>query len=118
MKADYLKLVRESIDRMEQSMGGRLRMDGFAAAAHYSYPHFARVFSDVVGMPSVMYMARGWPYGNCDYIISPAMCLSATFTFQRPEMKNPSTIKSETKDATGAPRPSPFSPHPRTLPNR
>jgi AraC-like DNA-binding protein/DNA gyrase inhibitor GyrI len=58
MKANYLELVKESIDRMEQNMGGRLCTNEIAAAAHYSYPHFARVFSDVVGMPPVTYVAR------------------------------------------------------------
>jgi hypothetical protein len=38
-----LELVKESIERMEQSMGGRLRMDDIAAAAHYSYSAYGQV---------------------------------------------------------------------------
>jgi len=58
MKTDFLLLVRESVACMEKNMGGRLRADEVAAAAHYSYPHFARVFSDVVGMSPLTYATR------------------------------------------------------------
>ena len=58
MKADYMQLVRESIARIELSMGGRIRACQIASAAHFSYPHFSRVFSDIVGMSPLTYAAR------------------------------------------------------------
>ena len=51
-------MLSDSVAYMEQHIEGRLCADAVAAVAHYSYPHFARIFSDVVGMSPLAYAAR------------------------------------------------------------
>ncbi len=58
MRVDYFQLLSDSVAYMEQHIESGLRADAIAAAAHYSYSHFARVFFDVVGMSPLTYAAR------------------------------------------------------------
>lgn len=58
MKADYFQLLNDSIAYIERHIESGLHADAIAEAVHYTYPHFARIFSDVVGMSPLTYAAR------------------------------------------------------------
>lgn len=50
MKADYRSLVGSCAEYIETHAASSLSAEDISATASYSYPHFARVFSDLAGM--------------------------------------------------------------------
>ena len=58
MRADYKSLVESCVEYIEAHAASSLSAEDVAAVVNYSYPHFARVFSDLVGMSPLSYVRQ------------------------------------------------------------
>ena len=58
MKESTLKHIRQTLDRIEQSLEEEVTLGDIASATHLSLHHFARMFRSVTGYTVMGYLRR------------------------------------------------------------
>jgi len=58
MKTDYVKLVENCIAYIEKNLTRKVNIDDVLKNTYYSYPHFHRIFMDIVGEPMTAYIRK------------------------------------------------------------
>jgi AraC family transcriptional regulator len=58
MKIDYVKKIEQCIAYIEDNLTHKVYIDDILENTHYSYPHFHRIFMDIVGEPITSYIRK------------------------------------------------------------
>jgi AraC family transcriptional regulator len=58
MKIDYVKKIEQCITYIEDNLTQKVYIDDVLENTYYSYPHFHRIFMDIVGEPMTTYIRK------------------------------------------------------------
>ena len=58
MKIDYVKKIEQSIAYIEDHLNQKVYIDEVLENTFYSYPHFHRIFMDIIGEPITSYIRK------------------------------------------------------------
>ncbi len=58
MKIDYVKKIQQCITYIEENLNHKVSIDDVLENTYYSYPHFHRIFMDIVGEPITSYIRK------------------------------------------------------------
>ncbi|MDD3169109.1 MAG: AraC family transcriptional regulator, partial [Eubacteriales bacterium] len=58
MKNNYIQMVNNSITFIENNLKDKVAVEDVLNETYYSYPHFCRIFMDIVGEPITGYIRK------------------------------------------------------------